>query len=97
MFDQRGTGENKRKGDRRKVVLERRHKKPRYCFCTDDSGHWYLVPVDRRDEFTFIIEALTDYYNEENFDLPHPTMPDDLDWVERVNPYFMTFTDPQEE
>lgn len=60
----------------------------RYFFAQDDSCHWYLVPADRRAEWTELANLPEE--DERAWDAP--------EWAERLNggPGSYTFTDPIE-
>lgn len=60
----------------------------RFYFSRDNSCHWYLVPVERREEFERW--ASLDEDDEAGWDPP--------EWARRLNGALsrVTFTDPQE-
>ena len=60
----------------------------RYYLSTDQSSHWYIVPVERRAEW----EAWRDLSEDDERAWEAP------EFAKRINgsPSFVTFTDPQD-
>ena len=60
---------------------------PRFRVVTDDDGHWYLIPAERRDEFDEWLNSEAAMDGEE------------LPWAERLNmhPSNHTFADWRED
>ena len=48
----------------------------RWCIVSDDSGHRYLCPADRVDEYAEMVELLNDYYDEGDYEDDAPPFPD---------------------
>lgn len=61
---------------------ERLEAKPRYCLVSDDDGHAFVVPEERRDEFFRITEAIAAYWRSTDEDAYCPTMPDEFYAIE---------------
>lgn len=57
----------------------------RYCLIRDDCGHWYLCPIDKREQAIDTFDRL-----EAGEDIAEP------DYVQMIEPHRLTFTDPQE-
>lgn len=66
----------------------------RYCIVSDDSGHKYLCPLDKREEAEATLNAISTYWD--NFHPDNPENPPvEPDYLERINPHMLSFTDPQ--
>jgi hypothetical protein len=50
----------------------------RWCIVSDDSGHTYLCPAERRDEAEETLEAIEEYWNAHRYDDECPADPDYL-------------------
>ena len=59
----------------------------RYFLDQDDSCHWYLVPMDKRNEWEYWCGLEDDC--EESWEVP--------EWAKRLDghPRWISFTDPQ--
>ena len=57
----------------------------RWCLDSDDDGHWYIIPVDKRGEWSTFVEDPERY----GYEAP--------DWAISVNghPSLVTFLDPR--
>lgn len=51
---------------------------PRYCLVSDDDGHDFVVPVERRDEFFRVVDAIQRFWASSDEDADCPTMPDEF-------------------
>lgn len=62
---------------------------PRFFLATDNDGHWYIVPDERRSEWSAWRDL--DPENEDSWDAP--------EWARRLggSPELVTFKDPIED
>lgn len=69
-------------GKETKVRIE---KETRYCLVSDDDGHWYVCPLDKRTLFQSMVD------NQDHDGIM------DADWLDPVggNPSYINFLDPQ--
>lgn len=68
----------------------------RYVFITDESGHDYLCPLDRKEEGEKMIEDVERYWDNLNPDDLESECPDEPDFIERINgPWNYSFENPQ--
>ena len=63
----------------------------RYFFDSDDDGHYFMVPAERREEWTAWLKVTEDRDNEEGWNAP--------EWARPLpyHPSRYTFTDPRQE
>jgi hypothetical protein len=70
----------------------------RYCLLSDDDGHYYLCPLERRHEASAILEDNDRYWSSaerRHTDSAGPTpVPDYLIYVD--NHYSLSFENPKE-
>lgn len=64
----------------------------RYCFLSDDDGHWYLVPAEQADRF----EDWMEWWANGDGDSPYDG-PDFSDFRIGGGPEGYTFTDPAQD
>ncbi len=68
------------------IVHERRLPMVEYILTRDNSGHWYVIPADKQQEFCKWVESFEDDDREEDQDQP--------DWAVEVGgaPCLVHFT-----
>lgn len=69
----------------------------KYCLITDDDGHYFISPFERKDEAEIILESIYNYWNEckDDEDVECPEMPD---WLKQIDGWHrLTFENPVEE
>jgi hypothetical protein len=52
-----------------------------YCLISDDDGHWYVVPADKRLEAYDYFEKIYKYWEE----MPEEEEPIEPEWLDRIN------------
>jgi hypothetical protein len=64
----------------------------KFILISDDDGHWYVCPADKRLEAVAHFEAVDRYWSPDND--PEGDPPEYLDWLEPVGgaPWRVTFT-----
>lgn len=69
----------------------------RFYIDRDSDCHYYVIPVDKKEEFDAWMIAMDDYWSYDgvwkNTDIPEPTMPEDV--ISLSGDFsLVTFTDP---
>lgn len=62
----------------------------RYVLIPDDDGHWYVIPVDKQDEFFKWVDSIVDAIND-----PELRYPEKPEWADEVGgaPNLVEFSD----
>lgn len=64
----------------------------RFCLVSDDDGHYYIIPYDKKVDWSCYLEECEHYWGEQNYDGDPPEQPE---WAETLgcSPTMVSFSD----